>query len=131
MRPVVVNASYGVAIGYCFADVGWEAYKLHKRGYINEHTKKPLSMSQLIVERSTFQAIASVIVPFLVIHTTVDTVKKVTKKYGRFQKWGPTIAGLSIIPFLPLCLDEPVERALEYSFERFGPWAEHDKSKTE
>ena len=34
LRPVVhtriVNATYAIAFGYCFADVGWEAYKLRK-----------------------------------------------------------------------------------------------------
>lgn len=57
------------------------------------------------------------------MHTTVETAIEMTKKYGRFQKYGPTIAGLSVIPLLPLCLDEPIEHVLEYSFERWGPWA--------
>jgi fission process protein 1 len=111
LRPVVsktiVNGSYAVAIGYCFADVGWEAYKLKKRGYITEKGE-PMSMTQCIVERSTFQAVASMAVPTLIIHTAVDTAKKLTHKYGRFTKWGPSIVGLSIIPLLPMYLDHPV-----------------------
>jgi fission process protein 1 len=130
-RPIVnariVTGTYLIAIGYCVADVGWEAYKLRKRGYVHEKTNEKMSMTQLVIERSVFQAIASVIVPFLVIHTTVDVGKKVCKRIGRFQKWGPTIVGLSIIPFLPLCLDHPVEAGLEYAFENYGPWA---KDKT-
>ncbi len=27
------------------------------------------------------------------------------------------------IPFLPLCLDHPVESGLEYMFHHYGPWA--------
>ena len=123
-----MTGSYAVAIGYCFADVGFEAYKLHKRGYVNEK-QVPMSMTQLVVERSTFQAVASITVPFLVIHTTVDVVKKICEKAGRFKKWGPSVAGLCIIPFLPLYLDEPVEHGLEWVFERYGPWAH--KSHTE
>jgi fission process protein 1 len=133
MRPVVsariVNASYGVAIGYCVADIGWEAYKLHERGYVD--TKgHPRSMTQQLVERSTFQLVASITVPFLVIHNTVDIGKKVCKKIGRFQKFGPSILGLSMVPMLPLVVDEPVESALEYVFEHYGPWAQF-KSKTD
>lgn len=111
LRPVVsktiVNGSYAVAIGYCFADVGWEAYKLKQRNYVTEKGE-PMSMTQCIVERSAFQAIASMAVPTLVIHTSVDIAKKVTKKIGRFTKWGPSVVGLSIIPLLPMYLDAPV-----------------------
>ena len=38
LRPVVsariVNSSYAVAIGYCFADVFWEGYKHQNRGFL-------------------------------------------------------------------------------------------------
>ena len=82
LRPVVsariVTGTYAVSIGYCFADVGWEAYKLQKRGYISEKGH-PQSMSQLVAERSIFQAVASIAVPFLVIHTSVDIAKHVTR----------------------------------------------------
>lgn len=126
LRPVasarIVNASYAVAIGYCFADVGWEAYKLKQRNYISEKGH-PMSMTQCIVERSAFQAIASVAVPFLVIHTAVDTSKKIFAKAKMFQRWGPSVVGLGIIPLLPMYLDHPVESGLEHIFENYGPWA--------
>lgn len=83
-------------------------------------------MAQLVVERSTFQAVASVIGPFLIIHTSVDMTKRLCTRMGRFQKWGPTLVGLSIIPFLPVCLDHPVEQGLEWAFKRYGPWAEKE-----
>lgn len=56
-----------------------------------------MSMSQLVVERSAFQAFASILIPFAVIHTTVDIAKRVCTKVGKFQKWGPSIAGDDII----------------------------------
>ena len=71
-----------------------------------------MSLTQVIVERATFQAVASMAVPTLVIHTAVDVAKKASRKMGRFQKWGPSVVGLSIIPLLPLYLDEPVEHAI-------------------
>jgi hypothetical protein len=58
LRPVIsarlVNASYAVAGGYCVADVAWEAYKLKQRNYRTE-SGQPMSMPQLVVERSSFQ----------------------------------------------------------------------------
>lgn len=129
LRPVVskaiVNGTYAVAIGYCFTDVYWEAYKLRQRGYKTDKGE-PMSMSQLVIERSTFQVVASVALPFAIIHTAVDGTKHMCHKVPslkRFAKWGPSIVGLSIIPLLPLYLDEPVEHAIEYVFENYGPWA--------
>ena len=36
---------------------------------------------QLLVERSAFQAVASVAAPFAIIHTTVDATKHVLKHF--------------------------------------------------
>lgn len=126
LRPVVhkqiVNASYAVAFGYCIADVGYEAYKLKKNNYRNERNEE-MTMTQCIVERSTFQAFASLLLPAVVIHQTVHYAKNAFTKLGRFTKWGPSLVGLSLIPFLPVCLDAPVEKAVEYGFHHYGPWA--------
>ena len=125
LRPVVsariVGGSYAIALGYCVVDVGYEAYKLKERGYVTEKNHH-MTMTQCIVERATFQAVASVAVPFAIIHTTVDISRKICNKMNRFKRWGPSIAGLSIVPLLPLYLDEPVEHAIEWAFEKFGPW---------
>lgn len=127
MRPIVsariVTGTYAVALGYCVGDVAWEAYKLKKRGYLSE-LSHPMTMTQLIVERSTFQAIASIAVPFAVIHSAVAVAKKGFTRFPRYARYGPTIVGLSIIPFLPMYLDEPIERAIEWAFEKHGPWAQ-------
>jgi fission process protein 1 len=77
----------------------------------------------MVVERSTFQLVASLVIPAVVIHSSVDFAKHFTKRIGRFQKWGPSIFGLAIIPLLPVFLDEPAEQAIEWGFKRFGPWA--------
>jgi fission process protein 1 len=126
LRPVakqaVVTASYAVAFGYCVADVAYEAHKLKERGYVTEKNV-PMTMTQCIVERSAFQAIASLIVPAVLIHTTVDVGKKIFAKIGRYTKFGPSILGLSVIPLLPLYLDHPVEHGVEAFFKNYGPWA--------
>lgn len=38
----------------------------------------------------------------------VRVFKHVFNRMGRFQRWGPTFMGLSLIPFLPYMFDEPV-----------------------
>ncbi len=134
LRPVVspriVTGSYVVAIGYCVADVGWEAYKLHDSGYLTPKGTE-MSLAQCIVERATFQAIASIAAPFAIIHTAVSMTKKVVNKLGRFQRWGPSIVGLSLIPLFPMYVDHPTEHFLENFFENYGPWAKKQKEKSE
>ena len=44
---------------------------------------------------------------------------------GRFTKWGPTIAGLALIPALPFAVDEPCEHAIEWAFDKVWPIAGH------
>ncbi len=132
LRPVasprVVTGSYVVAFGYCIADVGWEAYKLHDSGYITPKGTE-MTMAQCVVERATFQALASIAAPFAIIHTAVSATKKVVNKLGRFQKWGPSIVGLAIIPLLPAYCDHPIEHFLENAFAKYGPWATKDKKE--
>jgi hypothetical protein len=36
-----------------------------------------------------------------------------------FQKWGPTVAGLAVVPALPYLFDEPVEHAVEHVFTKY------------
>lgn len=86
LRPVVsarlVTGSYAVALGYCVADVGYEAYKHVQRNYITEHHEHR-SLAQVVVERATFQAVASLALPALLIHTTVDVSRKVFARINR------------------------------------------------
>lgn len=125
LRPVVrksiVNASYAVAASYCVADVAWETYKVGKTG--KNSLGHPMTVPQMVVERSTFQLVASLALPAVIIHSAVDFAKHFTKRIGRFQKWGPSVFGLAVIPLLPVLIDEPAERGIEWAFNKFGPWA--------
>jgi mitochondrial fission process protein 1 len=136
LRPVVhrtiVTGSYAVAFAYCIADVGWETYKTYEcnsnpqspyhQGEDGEKYSK-MTVTQCFVERSAFQALASLAIPAVVIHQSVHISKNIFAKLGRFTKWGPSIVGLSIIPLLPTYLDHPVEQGIEYFFHHYGPWA--------
>jgi hypothetical protein len=55
----IVNATYAVAFGYCFADISYEAYKLKRNNFVNEKDMKPMVMTPRVVERATFQDLAS------------------------------------------------------------------------
>jgi mitochondrial fission process protein 1 len=85
-----------------------------------------MSMTQCIVERTAFQGLASIAIPFAIIHSTVSLGRKLFTKIGRFQKFGPSVLGLSVIPLLPLYLDEPIEHAIEHVFENYGPWGKKE-----
>ena len=123
-NPRLVTGSYVVALGYCVVDVAYEGYKLQKNNYVHEKGHK-MTMAQCLVERSSFQFVASLAGPAIIIHTAVDIAKKATLKLGMFQKWGPSVVGLACIPLLPTYLDEPAEHYIEAGFEKWGPWAKN------
>lgn len=115
-HPRLVTATYGISWAYCGADVAWEAYKAHQRGASRQE------LYHLVSERSVFQAVASMALPAFTIHTTVNFGKGFFDRLGRFQKWGPTAAGLGMIPFLPFMFDHPVEYLLSKVWMKHSPW---------
>eukprot|EP00299_Pterocystis_sp_00344_P008732 c3425_g1_i1.p1 GENE.c3425_g1_i1~~c3425_g1_i1.p1 ORF type:complete len:244 (+),score=46.99 c3425_g1_i1:36-767(+) len=125
-HPRLVTASYGISWLYCAGDVAYEAYKAK-----THHGVQGSELTQLVVERSIFQAVASMLIPATLIHTQVHIFHKITHKIGRFQRWGPSAAGLMLIPFFPLVLDEPVEHAVHTVLRKFGPWADKEHKKNE
>jgi fission process protein 1 len=119
-HPRLVTASYGISWAYVFGDVGYEGYKEYK---LPDATK--MDVAQVVVQRSVFQVLASIVLPAITIHTQVKVFQKVFAKVGRFQKWGPTVAGIAIIPALPVVIDHPVEKGVEMFFDRFWPNQRH------
>ncbi len=95
----IVNASYGLAIGYCMLDVGVRSccgtiprqsrllqsllardqvcerlcfskcLFLQYQGY--KESKKGGDVTRAVVKQSLFQGLASILLPFLIIHTQV------------------------------------------------------------
>ncbi|GBG27263.1 Mitochondrial fission process protein 1 [Hondaea fermentalgiana] len=115
-RPVIdpkyVRAGYGVAIAYVIADIGLvthRAYKL-KEDY-----------TRAFCSQTTFQVLGSLVIPSIVIHQGVHLSQKGFAKMKRFQKWGPVLTGLAMIPFMPVLIDEPVEHLVEMGFDKFWP----------
>ncbi|GLB33520.1 putative mitochondrial 18 KDa protein (MTP18) [Lyophyllum shimeji] len=125
-RPVVsswvVRAAYGVSWLYLAGDVAYESYKAHRRGpspIEAANFSEPTRIALAAAQRATFQSIASMALPALTIHTTVAQSKKAFKNVRnvRIRAWGPTIAGLAIVPALPYIFDHPVEVATDRAFE--------------
>jgi fission process protein 1 len=116
-RPVVpewaVRGTYGLAIAYICGDVGLTTY--------NESLKPEGNPTRAFVHASVFQGIASLALPMFIIHQAVHAAQYATKRIGRFTKWGPTLAGLALIPALPYAVDEPCEHAIDYVFDQAWP----------
>jgi fission process protein 1 len=112
--PRLVTGSYAISWLYCGADVALHGYSAWKQG------NNSSDITRSVVERSIFQSVASMGLPALTIHTTVRVFSSVFKKVGKYQKWGPTMMGLAVVPFLPI-YDHPVEHTLDYLFARFWP----------
>lgn len=105
-------------------------------GDLCRECKKGGDVKRALAHASVFQILASIAVPTLVIHTVVHNTQRVTKTMGRYTKWGPTVVGLAVIPFLPSTIDEPIEHAVDAAFDRYWPiimaaeQKENDRLKT-
>ncbi|KAI3662463.1 hypothetical protein MP638_003603 [Amoeboaphelidium occidentale] len=124
-RPVVqkrvVNAAYALSWGYVLYDVSTEGYKSYQNG------DSPSKVTETVVKRGIFQSLASMILPAITIHTQVHLFQKITQRIGKFQKWGPTMAGLALVPALPFLFDHPIEHAVDAVFDRITLFNSEEK----
>ncbi|GME87193.1 unnamed protein product [Ambrosiozyma monospora] len=72
------------------------------------------------VKRALFQSIASMGLPAFTIHSAVRYSSVFFKKSSNhlLKSYGPVAVGLAVVPLLPYLFDEPVERAIDYIFDR-------------
>jgi fission process protein 1 len=114
-RPVVsswvVKSAYGISFAYVGYDVCAHVLQAQKR---NE------DMTRVFVQRSIFQGLASLLLPAITIHTIVDVTAKQLKN-TKYIKYGPTAAGLAVLPLLPIVYDEPLEHGMDKLFDKFWP----------
>ena len=118
-RPVVhsffVRASYGISWAYVLGDVAVETLREKER-------KSPDDVVlRTATKRALFQSMASMIFPMFTIHQTVHLTAVLMKRFGRGNKWIPTIAGLAMIPALPYLFDHPVEHTLDSIYDTYWP----------
>eukprot|EP00842_Homolaphlyctis_polyrhiza_P006817 jgi/Hompol1/724/HPOL_005396-RA len=123
-RPVVpvalVNLSYAISFAYVGADVIYEGLMSHKRG------DNQTEITRTVVQRSVFQGLASLLLPAITIHSVVHFAEGQLKNASSrvLRMWGPTAAGLMVIPALPIVLDHPIEWAMDKAFDTFWPLSE-------
>jgi len=118
--PKLVTLTYGISWAYVIGDVAYEGFKA-RYNYHQDGTQ----VARLMTERVIFQSFASMIFPAFIIHSAVKIFQKGFGKWGRFQRWGPTLGGLGVIPALPFILDRPVEHTVHYLMQKFWPDKTH------
>ncbi|KAH7417818.1 mitochondrial 18 KDa protein-domain-containing protein [Cadophora sp. MPI-SDFR-AT-0126] len=74
----------------------------------------------VMVQRATFQSIASMGLPAFTIHSIVRYSGQALKnsKNVRIRTYGPIGLGLAAVPALPYLFDKPVEQAVEWAFHK-------------
>lgn len=124
VKPWMVNATYGMACAYCLADVGYTAYKAKEHGCSQD------AIFAGCAHTATFQFLASLLLPAVIIHTVVHQVQHALEKPFAAKlpqsvlHYGPSGIGLVLIPFLPLT-DPPCEYLIDNAFDRVWPsWRE-------
>eukprot|EP00823_Brevimastigomonas_motovehiculus_P005501 TRINITY_DN4065_c0_g1_i1.p1 TRINITY_DN4065_c0_g1~~TRINITY_DN4065_c0_g1_i1.p1 ORF type:complete len:253 (-),score=55.95 TRINITY_DN4065_c0_g1_i1:318-1076(-) len=115
LPPMVVTGAYALSWLYCGLDVAIEGRREYKAG------KGPTEVTRSVVKRSIFQSLASMALPAVTIHTQVKVFKKVFASIGKYQRWGPTLAGLVLVPALPFLYDHPTEHVVDFAFDKFWP----------
>ena len=127
------------------ADVAHQTAKAHAAGAAPEearpsralaaHPHATLELNAPQVQRvatqtATFQLLASILAPFVVIHTSVDLAKKALKSApAALARHGPTVVGLACIPLLPL-VDHPIEHGAPRCGGRGGACAPSDAAES-
>ncbi|EED18253.1 conserved hypothetical protein [Talaromyces stipitatus ATCC 10500] len=86
----------------------------------------------VMAKRAVFQSIASMGLPAFTIHSVVRYSGRALKnsKNTLIRTWGPIGLGLSVVPMLPYLFDEPVEHAVEWSFEKLCRAIEGEQAVT-
>jgi fission process protein 1 len=94
--PILVKILYGVSWGYVFLDTGLKTFSVENQG-----------RSKMIIygfDTLVWHCLASMLIPAYVIHSLVHYSELVIRKYAapstKFGRYGPTIIGLSSIPFI-------------------------------
>jgi hypothetical protein len=119
LRPWMVNATYGVAIGYVLYDAGSDVKRKMDAGHSTE------VLLATGTYKLVFHGLVSLAMPAVIIHSAVHQAhdlfaREAFSKMPRVVKWGPSAVGLGLIPLMPL-LDPPAEHVLEAVFDKVWP----------
>ena len=124
MPPWFVNLCYGLTFLYVAVDIGHNVTEAQRQALPSD------LVARAGIHSATFQLIASVAIPSLIIHQVVHFAQDhVARRLpaGRLAAWLPTLVGLCCIPLLPF-IDEPAEHAIDAAFDAAWPVpAEHQR----
>ena len=100
LRPWMVNATYGVAIGYVLYDAGRTSNEKWTRGIPTE------VLLATGTYKLVFHGLVSLAMPAVIIHSAVHQAhdlfaREAFSKMPRVVKWGPSAVGLGLIPLMP------------------------------
>ena len=119
LRPWMVNATYGIAVGYVLYDAGSDVKRKMDAGHPTE------VLLATGTYKLVFHGLVSLAMPAVIIHSAVHQAhdlfaREAFSKMPRVVKWGPSAVGLGLIPLMPL-LDPPAEHVLEAVFDKVWP----------
>lgn len=150
-HPRIVTAGYAISWGYILGDVGYTMWKtnllskgLYTPGLMpwqaTPKTSDPQQAAEFqkeyghsLVEsdwrlvglkRGIFQSLASMGLPAFTIHSTVRYSSLLFKNssIALLRSYGPIALGLAVVPVLPYIFDEPVEKAVDWIFDKGEEW---------
>jgi len=115
-RPIVsvyfVRFLYGISWGYIFTDTAMKVNNVKK--------ESNTIIKFTFFDTLTWHLFASMLIPSLTIHSLVKYTKKIFTKANfrnkNFIKFGPTILGLSSIPFIIKPIDDFTDKLMDYTF---------------
>merc|ERR1719210_1762216 len=88
LKPWMVTATYGISGAYVVADTGLAGYSAHKKGHSAE------VVAACTTHTATFQLLASLAMPAVIIHTVVHQMQNVCKmpalaKHAQVARYEP------------------------------------------
>ncbi|KAG7662650.1 uncharacterized protein J8A68_003858 [[Candida] subhashii] len=97
-----------------------EADKEASEKFIGSHSLVDSDWRLVALKRGIFQSIASMMLPALTIHSAVRYSSYLFKNTGVkvLRTYGPVAIGLGIVPLLPYVFDKPIEKLVDWSFEK-------------
>jgi len=126
VHPRIVSASYALTASYITGEVAYAGYQ----EFVNQSPKEKIL--DTVARITTFQLVASLGLPFLLIHggvhATQSLIRRAAIKSPAIQKWAPSGVGLGMIPLMPVYVDHPVEEAVEIVFDKYDFFDAQKKS---
>ncbi len=100
--PIFVKSMYALSFSYVGGEIVYNGYRASEEGR---------SVERALAHATVFQGLASLAVPFAIIHTQVSATAKLCTALGAKSaiRYAPTLSGLAWLPVLPTLVDEPIE----------------------